>query len=145
MRKIVALIILMVVLTIPTQGKTVAKRTVNGYTLSVTYEKGKTMIKWNGKTYYTYRGKFAVRFVKEKNLTAKMLMRRKGKIIYIEILSGRVTNRKLDGKTINGGYISYRKLGRKVKKGDRVITFCVYNPNTYWIDDIADRFDIPVR
>ena len=137
--------IILMFLVNPTYAKTVAKATVNGYEIKVTYKNGKTKVKWNGWTIHTYCGKYKVKIVSEKKLTAKKLINRKNKILYIEKITGRVTSKQLDGKTSNGNYISYRCLGNKVCRGDKVVTFCVYNPTTHWIDDIDDRCDVPLK
>lgn len=133
---------MVIVFTNTVSAKTIAKYSAKGYTLSVTYKNGKTRVKWNGKTYHTYHGKYKVKIVKESDLTEKKLIKRKGKIIYVELIHGRVINNNLDGKTSNGKYITYKKLRGKVKKGSGVVTLCVYNPNSKWIDDIHDRFDV---
>lgn len=141
---VVALIVLFLVN--PTYAKTVAKSTVNGYTLTVTYKNGKTKVKWNGKTYAIYHGKYKVKIVSPRKLTYKKLINRnKGKILYIEKIHGTVINNRGDGKTAEGSYICYSCLGNKVKKGDKVVTYEVYNPNNRAIDDIAERFDVPLK
>ena len=138
--------IILMFLVNPTYAKTVAKATVNGYEIKVTYKNGKTKVKWNGWTIHTYRGKYKVKIISEKKLTSKKLIERKDKkVLYIEKVTGRVTNKHLDGKTSNGGYISYRCLGNKVRRGDKVVSFFVYNPTTRWIDDIDDRCDVPLK
>jgi len=128
----------------PAHAKTVAKDTVNGYTIKVTQSKGKTKIYWNGKKIRQYRFAGKVKIVDERKLTAKKLINRKNKVLYIEKCTGVVTDRKLNGRR-KLGYISYRSLKGKVRKGDYVVTYLVYNPHTSWIDDIAERYDVPLK
>lgn len=50
----------------------------------------------------------------------------------------------LDTKNREFDYISYRNLG--IEKGEVIVTYCVYNPETEEIeDDILDRYDIGIR
>lgn len=142
MKKLITLCIFVFLLGFPTNAKTVATETINGYTISVTQGNKTTKVKWCGKTYRKYNFKGKVRIVSEGKLTARKLWSRKDKTLYIERIVGRVINDRLDGVSSNGGYISYQCLKGKVKKGDTIVTYCVYNPFTRWIDDIADRFDI---
>ncbi len=117
----------------------------NGYELTVTQDKSGTKIIWNGKTYgwYDFNGK--VKIIAEKKLTNRMLRTRRNKVLYIEKIPGVVTNKHLDGRTLTGEYISYRCLGRKVKRGDKIVTYLVYSPYTRWIDDVVLRFDVPLK
>lgn len=124
------------------EAKTVAKESINGYTISVSQHRGKTVCKWNGKRIHSYRFRGKVKIVPERKLTEKMLLRRKGKTLYIERIVGKVINNRLDGRTSEGHYISYRSLRGKVTKGDVIVTYCIYNPFTRWIDDIDERYDI---
>ena len=74
-------------------------------------------------------------------LTHKMLVTRKKKhIMYIEICKGTVKNKKKDGRLSNGSYISYKKV-KGCHKGDKIMTYCVYNPFTNYDDDIIERWD----
>lgn len=81
-------------------------------------------------------------------LTEKMLTHRSSKkhhIMYIERIVGRVTDNKKNGKIINppkdgGYYISYASV-KGARKGDTIITYCVYNPYTNWDDDVLERWD----
>lgn len=74
-------------------------------------------------------------------LTHKMLVTRKKKhIMYIEICKGTVKNKKKDGKLSDGSYISYKKV-KGCHKGDKIMTYCVYNPFTNYDDDIIERWD----
>lgn len=81
-------------------------------------------------------------------LTEKMLTHRSNKkrhIMYIERIIGKVTDNKKNGKILNppkdgGYYISYASV-KGARKGDVIITYCVYNPYTNWDDDVIERWD----
>lgn len=81
-------------------------------------------------------------------LTEKMLTHRSNKkhhIMYIERIIGKVTDNKKNGKVLNppvdgGYYISYASV-KGARKGDLIITYCVYNPYTNWDDDVIERWD----
>ena len=81
-------------------------------------------------------------------LTEKMLTHRSDKkhhIMYIERIIGKVTDNKKNGKVLNppkdgGYYISYASV-KGARKGDVIITYCVYNPYTNWDDDVIERWD----
>lgn len=126
-------------------AKTVAKDEINGYKIAVEQDHSGTKVHWNGKVYNWFDFNCKVRIISEKKLTAKMLRSRKNKVLYIEKVVGRVINKTLDGRTTNGKPISYRSLGRKVRIGDKVVTYFVYSPYTHWIDDYQSRFDVPLK
>ena len=74
-------------------------------------------------------------------LTHKMLVTRKKKhIMYIEICKGTVKNKKKDGRLSNDRYISYKSV-KGCHKGDKIMTYCVYNPFTNYDDDVIERWD----
>lgn len=81
-------------------------------------------------------------------LTEKMLTHRSSKkrhIMYIERIIGKVTDNKKNGKIINppkdgGYYISYASV-KGARKGDTIITYCVYNPYSNYDDDVIERWD----
>ena len=81
-------------------------------------------------------------------LTEKMLTHRSSKkrhIMYIERIVGRVTDNNKNGKVLNppkdgGYYISYASV-KGARKGDVIVTYCVYNPYTNWDDDVIERWD----
>lgn len=79
-----------------------------------------------------------------KDLKSDILENRNGNII-IEKIIGQVLNTEGDGIIINTeddyyNYISYRGVeGAEV--GDIVLTYCIYNPDTTYTDDIIERFD----
>ena len=81
-------------------------------------------------------------------LTENMLTHRSNKkrhIMYIERIIGKVTDNKKNGKIINppkdgGYYISYTSV-KGARKGDTIITYCVYNPYSNYDDDVIERWD----
>ena len=86
------------------------------------------------------------------DLTPQMMANRNGKII-VEKIIGEVTNDNLDGKILNcdvenggytnkdgGNYINYKRVDG-AKKGDKVLTYYIYNPFTNEQDDVLTRMD----
>lgn len=79
-------------------------------------------------------------------LTEKMLTTRtEHHIMYIERIIGKVTDNKKNGKVLNppkdgGYYISYASV-KGARKGNLIVTYCVYNPYTNWDDDVIERWD----
>ena len=81
-------------------------------------------------------------------LTEKMLTHRSNKkchIMYIERIIGKVTDNEKNGTVLNppvdgGYYISYASV-EDARKGDLVITYCVYNPYSNYDDDVIERWD----
>lgn len=81
-------------------------------------------------------------------LTYDMLVNRDGKII-IEKIIGKVVSIDEDGR-INGevlncsddyyNYICYNCV-EGVEVGNIILTYCIYNPDTSYEDDIISRFD----
>ena len=150
---ITAIIIMMTVtMTVSASAKTtksriVARESISGYEISARQGKRDTAIFWDAPGYakeeicrYHFTGK--VKIIPEGKLSYNRKVSRKGKILYIERIVGVVTSANLDGKTSNGYYISYRCLKGKASKGDVIVTYCVYNPHTHWVDDVDERFDI---
>lgn len=80
------------------------------------------------------------------DLTEKMLITRADhNVMYIERIIGKVTDNEKNGTVLNppedgGYYISYASV-KEARKGDLVITYCVYNPYTNWDDDVIERWD----
>lgn len=80
------------------------------------------------------------------NLTEKMLTTRAGRnVMYIERIIGKVTDNAKNGKILNppddgGYYISYASV-EDARKGDLIITYCVYNPYSNYEDDVIERWD----
>lgn len=85
-------------------------------------------------------------------LTPQIMANRNGKII-VEKIIGQVTNDNLDGKILNcdinnggytnkdgGNYINYERVNG-AKKGDKVLTYYIYNPFTNEQDDVLTRMD----
>lgn len=84
------------------------------------------------------------------DLTAEILQNRVGcGYVVVEKVIGICTNGKGDGKILNtkkSGYINYHRThdystGKRVKKGDVVLTYLIYNPNSNLIDDVVERID----
>ncbi len=78
------------------------------------------------------------------NLSLDNLENRNGKII-IEQCIGIVENENGDGRILNCAdpdysYISYRSV-EDIQKGDIILTYCIYNPDTNFVDDVMARFD----
>ena len=74
-------------------------------------------------------------------LTDNILTNRQGKLI-IEKCVGNVIDNNKNGELENVtdcNYISYAHV--KCKKGDTVITYLIYNPETNYIDDVIERYD----
>lgn len=77
-------------------------------------------------------------------LSHNILTSRNGKII-VEKVIGTVENYKLDGKILNchaysGNYISYKRVDG-AEKGDKIVTYFIYNPFTNVEDDVMTRLD----
>ena len=72
------------------------------------------------------------------------LLANRGDDIIIEKTIGKVINSKKDGRIYGTegkyNYISYRKV-KGAKKGDTILTICIYAPNSKGEDDIVERFD----
>ena len=77
------------------------------------------------------------------DLTADILENR-GDDIIVEKIIGTVINKKKDGRIMgadpNYNYISYKRV-KGVKKGDTILTICIYTPGNSYTDDICERFD----
>lgn len=71
-------------------------------------------------------------------LTEDILVNRQGKLI-IEKCVGTVTDDEKNGSLEDGSYISYKSVD--CTKGDSVITYLIYNPDTNYTDDVIERFD----
>ncbi len=66
------------------------------------------------------------------------LKTRKGKhIVYIEVIKS-VSHGRWGRTTKYGSYIKYNK---PVRKGKKVTSYCIYNPNTNWYDDVTAVID----
>lgn len=84
-----------------------------------------------------YGNAYKVKLVKEKNLTNKMLLKRKEKhIVYVSIIKSRSCGNY--GITDKGEYIKYNK---KVRKGKIKKSFLIYNPESTSFDNIIAVID----
>lgn len=87
---------------------------------------------------------YKVRFVPEGKPNTMKLRTRKGKrIVYVEILKSRAKGnlkgkRRSWGITAKGSYITYN---RRVKIGKRVTSYCIWNPNSNYSDDVVAVVD----
>lgn len=94
----------------------------------------------------------AIEIYDTSELTPQVMANRNGRII-VEKIIGEVTNQKLDGKILNcdtdnggytnkdgGNYISYERVDG-AKKGDKIVTYFVYNPFNNEQDDVMTRLD----
>ncbi len=138
-------IVIIILCVLAINGNTYAKTVLKANRLTVTQGKFGTKVKWDGKVIRWYDFNGNVKLISERKLTERKLVTRKNRFLYIEKITGRVVNNRLDGKTTNGNYISYRCMKGKVHKGDAIVTYCVYNPYTHWVDDIDERYDIIIR
>lgn len=83
-----------------------------------------------------YKGK-RVKFVEIGDLTITDLQKRKeNNIVYVEIM--RSVSQGTYGYTNEGYYIRYNK---KVPKGKSVVSYCIYNPNSVYTDDVVAVID----
>ena len=86
------------------------------------------------------------------NLTPDIMKNRNGKIV-VEKIIGEVTDNNLNGKILNcdteeggytnkdgGNYINYERV-ENAKKGDKIVTYFLYNPFTNEQDDVLTRLD----
>lgn len=78
------------------------------------------------------------------DLDCETLENRNGNIV-IEKIIGQVLNAEGDGKILNTkddyyNYINYSRV-KDAQVGDIILTYCIYNPDTTYTDDIIERFD----
>lgn len=79
--------------------------------------------------------KCKIKFVK---LGSNKVLNRKGKkIVYVERIVSRSKGNY--GLTIKGKY--YIKYNKWVKKGKKVVSYCIWNPHTNYIDDVVAVVD----
>ncbi len=83
-------------------------------------------------------------FYETSELNSDVLQHRNGKVI-IERCVGVVISNVKDGKILNTAntahnYISYTGV-KGAEKGDKIVTYFVYNPKTNYEDDILERYD----
>lgn len=104
-----------------------------------------TGIKKNKDLYLTYRyiekhyKDYSIKFIKEgKQWQNIKLKTRKGKhVVYIEVIKS-VSHGRWGRTTKYGSYIKYNK---PVRKGKKVTSYCIYNPNTNYYDDVTAVID----
>ena len=77
-------------------------------------------------------------------ITYEIFSNRNGKIIIEEVI-GEVTSTKGDGEVLNCAdpdynYISYSNV-KGAKKGDIILTYLIYNPDSNAEDDVILRYD----
>ena len=97
----------------------------------------------------------AIEIYDTSELTPQIMASRSGKII-VEKVIGKVTSDTLDGEILNcnvndggygnkdgGNYISYERVDG-AKKGDKIVTYFIYNPFNNEQDDIMTRLDFIV-
>ena len=88
-----------------------------------------------------------LRIYSSDELTYDILSSRNGALIW-ERIEGMCLDTEGNGKVITHkgsdyDYISYRKA-KHVKPGDQVVTYCLYNPENNYEDDIILRYDYVV-
>lgn len=71
-------------------------------------------------------------------LTEDILANRQGKLI-IEKCIGTVIDDEKNGSLEDESYISYESVD--CTKGNTIITYLIYNPETNYTDDVIERFD----
>lgn len=86
-----------------------------------------------------------VKFYDTKDIDEYIIVTRKDKKrVVVERVTGTVINKKKDGRDTNGYYISYKGLSG-IRKGSKIVSYLVYNPATYYIDDVIERIDVVVK
>lgn len=79
-------------------------------------------------------------------LTYQTLVTREPDVLIVEEIHGIILDEDGHGRIDNGDdphdYISYCNLMEYAKPGDLVETYCIYNPNTQYEDDIIYRIDL---
>lgn len=87
---------------------------------------------------------YGMQIVESKDLTYDMLVNRNGATI-VEKCIGVVLDEEGNGEVINGipdyNYICYAGLEEDLQPGTVVLTYCVYNTDTSYEDDIILRYD----
>lgn len=109
---------------------------VPAYSTPAKDNKDVKLVKQYCKKHYNLK-KYKVVFIEEKNLSTKRLKsRKKKKIIYVEIIKSKSYGKY--GLTKSGHYVAYNK---RVKKGKRVTSYCIYDPRTKYEDDVVAVVD----
>lgn len=82
--------------------------------------------------------KYKVVYKPSYRLTESMITHRKQKkVIYVEVVKS-ISHGKYGYATSGDWYIYYNK---RVKKGKRVTSYCIYNPKNNYIDDVVAVVD----
>ena len=139
MRKAIVMIMALVILVASTAGVNAdsgitskTRKAGNGYI---------TTIRTNGKAAKVKTSKrLRVKVIKYEKLTLNKITRRAGKYILIETISGKCINKRGDGVTSDGHYISYKRV-KGHRKGAKYTTYLIYADNAIE-DDITTRIDI---
>lgn len=119
-------IILMILVVLITVGTTAAS-SVGFYKKMIKREKiGKIREYWN------------------EDITCEILQNR-GDDIIVEKIIGTVIDKKKNGRVMNTAdpkynYISYKGV-KGARKGDVILTICIYTPGNSYEDDVCERFD----
>ena len=129
----------------PVQAKTYTKEQMTVKTVKVN-GKYKANVYWKNKKVGTYKFKKkpTIKFVKHDKLTVKALCHRKNKALVIEILTGKVLDNEGNGKVNTKSKYNYIRYNG-FKKGDKVKTFCIFNPYNNGEDDIVERYDMKIK
>ena len=114
------------------------KLTISTSTDSYDFEPNINVIPSETETTETKTQDNICQFYDSSELTEDILANRQGKLI-IEKCIGTVTDDEKNGSLEDGSYISYADVD--CSKGDTVITYLIYNPETNYTDDVVDRFD----
>ena len=139
MKKTITIIITLMIIIISTAGVNAdsgiasnTRKAGNGYV---------TTIRINGKTARVKTTKrLKVKVINSKKLTTNKITRRAGKYILIEKINGKCINKRGDGRTADGYYISYKRV-KGHRKGAKYTTYLIYADNAIE-DDITARIDI---
>ena len=139
MRKAIIVLITIAVLAASTAGVNAdsgitskTRKAGNAYT---------TTIRINGKVAKVKTAKhLKVKVVRSEKLTAGKVTRRAGKYVLVEKVNGKCLNKRGDGVTSDGHYISYKGI-KGHRKGAKYTTYLIYADNNAE-DDITARLDI---
>ena len=140
-----ALLILLFTITKPTHAKVCICGDPYCVYSTTSETQARKKVKAYVKKYYAkgrYKN-FAIKFISPDKLTYKKLInRKKNKIIYIEVSDGFIMDDiTYAGITYDGYYISYDGVDDTLPKGTRLRTYCLYNPENNYDDDIIYRTD----
>lgn len=144
MKKIVILIIALLIIT---AAPTNAAPAHPGIKVKVSHNKdGYTARVYNNNMYagkFHFDRKPVVKYISTDSLTCRKLTHRKNRVLYIEVITGTVTNSRKGGRIDTRSkynYISYKNVPW-ARKGARIRTYCVYSPYNNYEDDVVMRFD----